>query len=215
MSEIWNLIRALITDAPKWAPVVSALAAMISALAACWTVANARAARKEDRRSVRPYLVFCEPKAWDQSDGKHGIKLRVKNQGQRAASNVAGKVILVDCVRLRTLFEWSLLVAPAPATPQNWFEGWWEEAGLDLPRDLSPHYLYVEAEYDDPINGEHYLQEGGWRWQGVSDGRSSGRFDEMTREEATRVRRAVSAKKRLWRTLRAALGRACKRSGGP
>ena len=167
----------------------STFCAAAAAIAAFLAVKESRKARKEERRSVRPYFTASEVKVWSRGDGNQGLRVGLTNSGQNPARNVRGRVALLDTNLSRIPnFDWSFHSGEIPVNDLVA----WEEPNLTLPSGFC--HLYIALNFDDAVNGEHYCDELGWKWEG-----NSGR------------RGAIVSPSRLGSTEAKKIGRAVKR----
>jgi hypothetical protein len=166
---------------------LSAIAALLSVVMAWLTVRETRAGRREEKRSVRPYFHVGRVMAWDQTDGKHGIRATLSNSGEHPAANLKVFVSLMD-------------VGPGRGRPFSWEierseirrgeDILWHENGLQMASELPAHYITFKLHYDDPFTHEPFDQILALRWEGVADGKVSERFSLVTVEEVEKIRRA-------------------------
>lgn len=169
-----------------WASAVSGIATMVSGMAAtasvivAWlTVRDARAGRREERRSVRPYFSVASYKAWDRADGKHGIRVKLLNSGEHPAA-IEGTVKLTE-PRYRREPLFTEQIATSQVLPGRDVE--WEMGEVEFEPDLPPHLIIFRLRYDDLFTGESFDQPLALRWEGVSSGRASERFCILTKDE--------------------------------
>jgi len=170
--------------------VVSAIAAMVSALCAAYAVQQTRATLQQQRDAGCPYFALENPHIEETSKGKNEYELKIplKNVGVRPAARLQVRLIAVkqldaDKVDLQKDYSsfndiptgQSPTIRPMTITFQS--------------LDTGKLYFVVRAKYDDPVTKQDSMQFFYMTWEGLREGKGSTGLAHANQDEAEALAR--------------------------
>jgi len=165
---------------------ISAIAASIAALAACFTVLMMIHSWRIEQESKRPYFTIKAPgiRPLPQSP-PYRIILPIENVGTHPASNLIGKIIIID----KSLKKVPILVSDfsiANDLPNNAPNPWYDD-NLMLSDNVPPMYILIAIKYFDPILKKYFTQKFSMKWDGVVNGTTHPDFVHTSLEENKKI----------------------------
>lgn len=161
---------------------VSAVAGAISAIAALFTVWNARKSAEEERKNKRAFFTISEPGIKPLPDSPpFRVQITLENTGVYSATDVKGKLLFVESDLSSDpdySFDFSIGNVVDSKAPTPWYND-----GLYLPNEAPPHFVVLGIRYLDVRLKEEFSQCFFMKWNGVSDGTTHPDFVHVSIEE--------------------------------
>lgn len=166
--------------------IIATFFAAMSAVAAFCTVLQARDAQREAIKSNRPYFTLKAPGIKQLPNSPpYRMQITMENIGVRVAQDLKGKIIIVDMLSEKdpTLTtEFSI----ANDIPKNVPTPWYTDS-VQLPSNVSSHYVLMGIKYLDPITKEIFKQSFFMKWNGIKDGKLEPDFVHVSCDEKEKI----------------------------
>lgn len=156
----------------KWTTIVATIATTILAITSLITVYITVTAWKEEREAFRPYLTVKESPRVDLKNGVN-FELRFTNSGTHPASNLSSKSLVFDQALAQEPIhhdEFDLANEIPNNTSSSLVIGIDEKLINAKQIDITPLFIVVDLQYDDPILNKSYNQIIYLKWNGVING---------------------------------------------
>jgi hypothetical protein len=165
---------------------VSAVAGAISAVAALFTVWNARKSAEEERKNKRAFFTISEPGIKPLPDSPpFRVQITLENTGVYSATDVKGKLLFVEADLSDDpdySFDFSIGDVVDSNTPTPWYND-----GLHLPNEVDSHFVVLGIRYLDMRLKEEFSQCFFMKWSGVNNGTTHPDFVHVSIEEKEMV----------------------------
>ncbi len=183
---------------PQLWGVVSAIAAVASAIAAFLTIQQSAQIRQTEIEAERPYFVIIDPKFQQRDDGLI-LNLRLENAGGRPADLVTYTLVAAPSARIMqadgALPRDALLYLArhegsgelSPGQPFPWF------LPARVRADMPPHLFWLIVDYRDALLGDVFRQSFAMTWEGADGTRFPPNLFLASRADADALARALSA----------------------
>ncbi|WP_263785300.1 hypothetical protein [Salinibacter grassmerensis] len=165
---------------------VSAVAGAISAIAALFTVWNARKSAEEERKNKRVFFTISEPGIKPLPDSPpFRVQITLENTGVYSATDVKGILLFVESDLSGDpdySFEFSIGNVVDANAPTPWYND-----GLHLPNETPPHFVVLGIKYLDVRLRKEFSQCFFMKWHGVTNGETHPDFVHVSIEEKEMV----------------------------
>lgn len=153
----------------EWWNVISAISAVVAAIAAAFTVYQTTTSYKAQLEANRPYFMITDQgfKPLPVSP-PYRLIISLKNIGGRPAKGFYEKIMYIS-VEMKgvpnILFNSSISNELAPGETNNWFS----DTVQFTKDDILPHYFVVAIKYNDPLTHRGYEQTFVYKWLGSKE----------------------------------------------
>lgn len=161
---------------------LSAVAAMVAALAALYTIRMAIEAAKAERLSRRAYFTISKPGIKQiPNSPPFRIQITLENVGSNPAEDLTGKILFIDH-SLKKTPDSQVDLSVANEIPSHSPTPWYYDE-LVLPENMPPKFIVVLIKYNDPIINKYYPQQFYMKWHGVKNGVTHPDFVHVSKTE--------------------------------
>jgi hypothetical protein len=184
----WSQIWHLLSQDRTWT-VVSAIAAMIAALAAMVTIWQAKATRIQELMARDPYITVTDAgiKVLPESP-PYRIECAMVNVGIEPACDLEGRIFMVDSNLSKPLI--STINVSVGNDVANQTPAVWHNDTLTLGPEAPPFYVVLAIKYVDRKQKQHD-QDFFMRWEGAHEGKAKPTFRHATKEQRQELRQRL------------------------